>query len=90
MRVSICAIAKNEPDLEDWIKFHLMIEFDHIYIYDNESSIPISSYLNKYSKYCTIKMVNGKDKQKYCYNLCCDELKSSKKDEWIMFLDCDE
>jgi len=36
MRVVICALAKNEElYINDWIKHHIKIGFDHIYLYDN-------------------------------------------------------
>ena len=34
----VCGIAKNEDDyIEDWVRFHLRIGFDHIYLYDNNA-----------------------------------------------------
>lgn len=34
----VCGIAKNEDNyIEDWVKFHLRIGFDHIYLYDNNA-----------------------------------------------------
>ena len=34
--MAICCIAKNENYyINDWVKYHLDLGFDHIYIYDN-------------------------------------------------------
>jgi len=39
VRVAICAIAKNEgPYLAEWVAYHRIIGFDHILLYDNEST----------------------------------------------------
>lgn len=36
---SICAIFKNEGTyLREWIEYHLMIGFDHIFLYNNFST----------------------------------------------------
>jgi hypothetical protein len=32
---SICAIAKDEPDIIDWVNYHFAIGFDKIWIFDN-------------------------------------------------------
>ena len=47
--IVICALAKNEEDyVNEWVKFHLNIGFDKIYIYDNgeRKSHPISDYIH--------------------------------------------
>ena len=47
--LSICAIAKDELDLEEWVIYHHIVGVNHFYIYDNESKIPIKNILKKYS-----------------------------------------
>lgn len=63
MRVVICAIAKNEHlYINDWVKWHLNLCFDHIYIYDNDDpeSSYIGNYINKkYADKVTIRNVRG-------------------------------
>lgn len=42
MKTAIQAICKNEtPYLNEYVNYHLSIGFDHIYIYDNDSTIPV-------------------------------------------------
>ncbi len=41
----ICAIIKDEIDLEEWAAYHIALGFEHIYIYDNVSAIPIKNRL---------------------------------------------
>ena len=46
---SICAIFKNEsPYLREWIEYHLMIGFDHLYLYNNFSSDNYKEVLQPY------------------------------------------
>ena len=50
MRVVICAMAKNENlYINDWVKFHIGIGFDMIYLYDNnEINMPnIANFIDK-------------------------------------------
>lgn len=94
MNSSICLLAKNENDyINEWLEWHLSLGFEHIFIYDNESKIPIiNSVDQKYIKYCDF--INW-DKSKYnrhmqteAYNHC---LKNHRYDvNWIAFIDADE
>ena len=63
MRVVICAIAKNEHlYINDWVKWHLNLGFDHIYLYDNDDKTSqfIGCYINqKYANKISIIDVRG-------------------------------
>lgn len=89
-KVAICAIAKNENDIEDWIIYHYMLGIQHFFIYDNGSDFPLEDRLNnsKFKEICTIKNVIGKNRQISSYHSCLNGNKN--KFEWIAFLDCDE
>ena len=50
MKVVIVAIAKMEEDyIEEWVKYHLHIGFDEIFLYDNEDKPFYEEFLKKYS-----------------------------------------
>ena len=54
-RVALMAIALNEdPYIDEWIKYNLMIGFDHVYIYDNSEGNTLAylheSYLGPHSQ----------------------------------------
>lgn len=50
MKAVIVAIAKMEQDyIEEWVKYHLHIGFDQIFLYDNEDIPFYESFLKKYS-----------------------------------------
>ena len=51
----IVAIAKLESDyIEEWVKYHLHIGFDHIYLYDNEDKPTYKNLLSNYLDRMTI------------------------------------
>lgn len=91
MYLTTACIAKDEDlYLEEWINFHRVIGSEHIYIYDNESKIPIKELLNKYIKEKIITVIDmpGRHIQMDAYNHCLKNFGSSSK--WIAFIDVDE
>ncbi len=60
-RLAIVCCAKNENYyINDWIKYHLNLGFDHIYIYDNNDSGNIKHYISKcYWKNITVFDIHG-------------------------------
>lgn len=86
---SICAIIKNEADLEEWIIYHRLLGFDHIYIYDNRSDISIRPMTDRYD-YVTVKdwPMRPPETQVRAYN---DFLYHyGHQTEWVAFIDADE
>ena len=51
----IVAIAKKEqPYIEEWVRWHIALGFDHIYLYDNEDDPIYKNLLKKYHQYITV------------------------------------
>lgn len=51
MRPVLFALAKMESAyIEEWVKYHLALGFDHIYIYDNEDTPTYCNLLKKYTQ----------------------------------------
>ena len=42
---AVCAIARDEPDLQEWVAYQMLIGFERIVIYDHRSVVPISTVL---------------------------------------------
>lgn len=60
MKVVIVAIAKMEQDyIEEWIKYHLHIGFDQIFLYDNEDAPFYGKFLQKYSEKLKVFHIPG-------------------------------
>ena len=93
----ICAIAKNEHKyINDWVKWHIDIGFDRIYLFDNDDSDKeLSNYYlcidKEYLEKVTIIGIrNSKEEhlQQHVYN---DFYNKFKNDfDWCMFIDIDE
>lgn len=89
--LSVCMIIKDERNLEELILFYWIQGVEHFYIYDNESSEPLTNRLNKYyifTKICTIIPFPGKPQQVNSYNHCLQNYGNTTK--WLAFLDADE
>jgi hypothetical protein len=57
----IVCIAKQEHNyIEEFIKYHLALGFDHIYLYDNEDVPTYYQLLEKYSSFITFIHMPGK------------------------------
>lgn len=92
----ICILTKNEHEyLLEFLKHHIALGFDHIWVYDNESDIPVSEaikvlpadVLNK----ITVEVVanhDGKSFQSYGYQKWLDEHRTEC--EWVAVIDTDE
>ena len=90
--VTICAIAKDEDFfIKEWVEYHLLIGFEHIYIYDNNSSVPISNTLSDYVDSCLVTVIDfpfDMDQQRKAYMDCLQKYGSECK--WMAFIDIDE
>jgi len=83
MKVGLICIAKDEDNyIDEWIKYHLKIGFDDIYIYRNNWEF---SYEHENVH---ITKMNGKKKQIVSYNDGFQKYKSQY--DWIAFFDVDE
>jgi len=92
--VVLCAIIKDELDLEEWVAYNLLIGFEHIYIYDDQSQIPVATQLKKLKDQVTVVdyhydgLFEAHLKQISAYNQCLQ--KYGKDTEYIAFFDSDE
>ena len=98
MKITICAIAKNEDRyLEDWLKYHYDMGFTHITVYDNniverrgevEQMIKKSKKLKKWMKKNTsivdVCGISGYQVKAY------SEYYKNNTFDWCAFLDIDE
>jgi hypothetical protein len=83
---AVCAIALNEePYIDEWIKYNLLLGFQHIFIYDNSNDNNLKS---KSSDHVTVIHFPGPTKQLEAYTLFSVAYKNKCK--WAAFIDCDE
>jgi hypothetical protein len=88
--LSLCCIIKNERNLEEFIMYYRILGVEHFYIYDNESSMPISKRLSHsyFKKICTIIPFPGKIQQLNAYNNCLKH--HGHETNWLIVVDGDE
>lgn len=64
----IVCIAKLEEDyIEEFVKYHLALGFEHIFIYDNEDEPKYEKILEKYKRSITVFHIPGKYNQYNAY-----------------------
>ena len=93
--ICICAIMKNEHKyLNDWVKHHIDIGFDYIYLFDNDdiNSPNAIDYVNQeyLDKIQVINIRGAKELhlQQHIYNDFYNKFKNNFK--WCAFIDIDE
>jgi hypothetical protein len=89
MKIAICLLIKDENEyLDEWLNHHRDLGFNHFYIYDNHSAIPVAVTL-KGQQDVSIKLWDNKVRgtQVDAYNDCCQ---LNQDNDFILFLDTDE
>lgn len=89
--IVICGIFKNEsPYLDEWITYHLMLGFDHIYLYNNNSSDNYLAVIEKYIKKGKVTLIDWPFPQGQisAYKHFYDNF--YQQSQWVTFLDIDE
>lgn len=93
---AICLIIRDENYyLQEWVRHHLSIGFEHIYIYDNNCKEPITETVRKKLKSFEREKVTVIDwcgKHEYAqdeaYAHCVSNFQNEAK--WVAFIDTDE
>lgn len=89
--LGLCAIAKDEtPFLREWVGYHQYIGFEKIYIYDNESAVPVHESLADFYDAGVFDSysLQGKGMQHTAYNHCLKH--HGHEFVWLAFFDLDE
>lgn len=87
----ICAIFKDEaPFLKEWIEYHLMLGFEHIYMYNNKSSDRYNDILNPYIVENKVTLIDWPydQSQILAYQNYYEVYRNEA--QWVSFLDIDE
>ena len=89
--LAVVAIIKNEGNyIEEWVKYHLFVGVDTIFLYDNDSTDNTDEILKKYIDSGKVQMISwpGRGRQLDAYN---DALMKHRQDcKYIAFIDADE
>jgi hypothetical protein len=88
--LTICIILKNEARfLPEWLEYHLLLGFQHFYIYDNGSTDNLRDILYHYDNVITYRYWPQTDgQQKTAYRNCLETY--GTESNWTAFIDADE
>lgn len=95
---SVCIVAilrDEERFLDEWISYHKLIGTDHFFLYDDDPSLPLKSFLKPHAAYSTIiPWAQHEDKPGHSGNQLSaytHALNNYIRDfEWVAFIDADE
>ena len=87
---SVAAIFKNEgPYIGDWVRYHLGIGAEHLYLYDNDSSDMSAEIAKRVGgNRVTVEPIHGHPIQRTAYTRCIHKYRINTR--WMAFLDIDE
>ena len=89
--LTACLLFKDSAwYLDEWIRFHLTVGFDHLYLYDNDSSDDCESVIRPFVRRGKVTLHNwpGIGQQMNVFQNCLDTYRGSAR--WIAFIDDDE
>lgn len=89
--LSLCTIFKNEAKyLKEWIEYHLIVGYEHFYVYNNFSEDNYKEVLAPYIEKGLVTLIDWpiKSGQMQAYNDCIEKFKH--ENYWICFQDADE
>jgi glycosyltransferase involved in cell wall biosynthesis len=89
--LTACLIFKDSaPYLDEWIRFHLKVGFDHLYLYDNDSSDDCELIIRPFVArgQVTLHKSPGNGQQRLVFQNCLDTYRGRAR--WIAFIDDDE
>ena len=89
--LSLCSIFKNEGKyMKEWLDFHLIVGFEHFYLYNNFSSDNYQKVLKPYIEKGIVTLIDWpyQHGQMAAYNDCIKRFQ--KESNWIAFMDLDE
>lgn len=89
--LTACLIFKDAaPYLDEWIRFHLLVGFDHLYLYDNESIDDAAAVVRPYlaRKQVTLHAWPGQGQQTPVFRECLQ--RHGHEARWMAFIDDDE
>lgn len=89
--LTACLTFKDSASyIEEWIRFHLKVGFDHFYLYDNDSSDDSQAVIRPFVTrgQATYHKWPGAGQQREMFQHCLDTYRESAR--WIAFIDDDE
>ena len=98
MRVIVFTNARDEPHILEWISHYLNLGFDHVFIYDHKSQIPIHSLLapknpsqtTPVNRITVTRLDNNITGMKNALMRRAIAISKEKGFDWMLYIDADE
>ncbi len=88
---SLCAIAKDELTIRNWLFYHFSIGFEHAVIYDNESEVPLTDVLSDFIEAGLVDVELFRKESRPQLQVYTKFLKEhGHTAKWVAFIDIDE
>lgn len=88
-KVFLFTNARDEPNIAEWVAHHLLIGFDHIFIFDHKSQKPIQ-HIGTFDNRVTILRVGGEGNIKMGLMRRALNISRRQQVSWMLYLDADE
>lgn len=89
---AICTCVKFEPDLAEWVEYHLRMGTSKIYVYDNSdadyTAVERSMTWYRKMKYVVYERIEGIEAQRRAFEKCSQQYRN--KHQFMAFIDADE
>jgi hypothetical protein len=89
-KVMLFTNARDEKHIKEWAAHHLLIGFDHVYIFDHKSTVPLTSEFAGFDKRVIVERCELDVPPKLPLMRRAAEIAANMRADWFIYLDADE
>ena len=82
--------ARDEKHIKEWAAHHLLIGFDHVYIFDHKSTVPLTSEFAGFDTRVVVERCELGVPPKIPLMKRAAEIAANMRADWFIYLDADE
>lgn len=90
MKVIVCTNARDEGHIVEWVSHYLNLGFDHVYIFDHRSLIPVGSLLRPNPRITVERCDYDHLHLKVHFMNTALKYAADNGYDWMFYIDCDE
>src|SRR5436189_5694342 len=89
--LTACTMVRDEPDLREWAAYHVCVGFEHLYVYDNGSKLPVSLVLGDFVAKGLVTLFKVAGSRQQCDTVYVHAISLARLNtRWMAFIDGDE
>ncbi len=89
-KVMLFTNARDEKHIKEWAAHHLLIGFDHVYIFDHKSTIPLTREFTGFDARVVVERCELDVPPKFPLMKRAAEIAANMRADWFIYLDADE